>query len=136
MARLAAFICQTPASLVTLVDSTRQWFLSEHGISATDTSREVAFCIHALVSPDLVIVPDTHADARFAANPPVTGEPFVRFYAGAPLSRPTAHVWGRSASWTMSLGPSSADQADALHALSRPATAQLERHRLKRELHA
>ena len=80
--------------MVTLVDSTRQWFLSSHGIQATDTSRDVSFCVHALISPDMLIVPDTSADARFATNPLVTGEPFVRFYAGAPLVAPDGSVLG------------------------------------------
>ena len=104
LASLAAYICRTPNSLVTLVDSTRQWFLSSHGIQATDTSRDVSFCVHALISPDMLIVPDASADARFAANPLVTGEPFVRFYAGAPWSRRTASFWGLCASLITSHG--------------------------------
>ena len=94
LAFLAAYICRTPSSMVTLVDSTRQWFLSSQGIRATDTSRDVSFCVHALISPDMLIVPDANADARFAANPLVTGEPFVRFYAGAPLVAADGFVLG------------------------------------------
>ena len=120
---------------MSLVDGTRQWFLSSHGIQATDTSREVSFCVHALISPDMLIVPDASADARFAANPLVTGEPFVRFYAGAPLVTPDGFVLGTLCVIDHVTRTLAADQIAALQALSRLAMAQLDRQRLKRELH-
>ena len=135
LTRLAAFICRTPIALVTLVDSTRQWFLSQYGINASDTSREVSFCVHALVSPDMLVVPDACADARFAANPLVTGDPFVRFYAGIPLVTPDGHVLGTLCVVDHVPRVLSPAERDALEALSRMAVAQMERHRLKRELH-
>jgi phosphoribosyl 1,2-cyclic phosphodiesterase/DNA-binding response OmpR family regulator len=82
---LAAEAFQVPIALVSLVDENRQWFKSCVGLDASETSREVAFCAHAILERDLLVVPDAHADARFADNPLVTGAPHVRFYAGVPL---------------------------------------------------
>ncbi len=134
LACLAAFICRTPIGLVSLVDSTRQWFISHYGIEACGTSRDVSFCVHALVSPDLLIVADARDDARFATNSLVTGEPFVRFYAGAPLVTADGHVLGTLCVVDHVPRTLNPEQLDALKSLSRIAMSQLERHRLKREL--
>ncbi len=85
LTRLAAQICKAPVALISFVDAERQWFKSRVGVQDTETAREVAFCARTILSTDLFIVPDAHADERFAANPLVTGPPYVRFYAGAPL---------------------------------------------------
>lgn len=72
---LAAHICATPISMMSLVDETRQWFKAKVGLHVSETPRDVAFCGHALDLPDLVIVPDALDDERFADNPLVVGEP-------------------------------------------------------------
>jgi len=84
--RLASEICQTPISLISLLDDSRQWFKSNHGLQVRETPIEYAFCSHAIINPnEIFIVPDSRKDPRFSKNPLVTGEPYVIFYAGVPL---------------------------------------------------
>ena len=77
---------QVPICLVTLIEAERQLILSRQGIDARETKRDVSFCTHAIVRPDVLVIPDAHKDERFRNNPFVTGAPFIRFYAGAPLA--------------------------------------------------
>ncbi len=91
---LAAAICETPMAMICLVDESRQWFKSKVGIGVDETPREQAFCAHALSGEDLLVVADTLLDDRFAGNPLVLGEPWIRFYAGAPLIAEEGKILG------------------------------------------
>jgi two-component sensor histidine kinase len=82
---LAAQVCQTPIALITLVDDRRQWFKAEVGLGLRETPLDASICAKAILQPGLFIVRDTTKDPRFTYNPLVTGEPHVRFYAGASL---------------------------------------------------
>ena len=134
IAGLAAFICQVPISLITLVDSHRQWFLSRTGIEACETSRDASFCAHALVGTDMMIVEDAREDARFCRNVLVTGEPFIRFYAGAPLLTPDGYALGTLCVVDHVPRTLTHEQKAALRSLSRLVMAQLEMGRMKRDL--
>jgi PAS domain S-box-containing protein len=83
--RMARAAFNTPIALVSLVDRDRQWFKSIEGLPVSETPRNISFCGHAIHAPDVFVVEDTLSDPRFQDNPLVTGEPRVRFYAGAPL---------------------------------------------------
>ena len=85
LAFLAGTICATPVALITFVDSDRQWFKARIGLSTSETPRDVAFCTRTILGRDLMVITDTHRDARFRDTPLVTGAPYIRFYAGAPL---------------------------------------------------
>jgi GAF domain-containing protein len=94
LTRLAALICRTPIALISLVDADWQWFKSKIGLVASQTPREDAFCAYAIMTQDILVVPDATRDPRFASNSLVLGEPGIRLYAGAPLTAPDGHNLG------------------------------------------
>jgi GAF domain-containing protein len=85
IARVAARALHAPMALITFIDEHRQWFKSCIGLELRETTREVAFCAHAILRPGTMVVADTLEDRRFAENPAVTGGPRIRFYAGTPI---------------------------------------------------
>lgn len=88
LTRLAQAYFGTEMTLVTLIDAERQWFKSKQGIDGEETTREVSFCGHAILSDEVLVVHDATQDERFLDNPLVLGDPNVRFYAGAPIHAP------------------------------------------------
>ena len=134
--RIASAVCQTPIAVVTLVDAERQWFKSEVGLGVRETPLETSICAHAILEHDVLEVPDTTRDARFASNPLVTGDPRLRFYAGALLKTPDGLPLGTVCVLDTRPRSLTPGQIDTLRALSRQVMAQLELRRLLAEAHA
>jgi diguanylate cyclase (GGDEF)-like protein len=136
LTRLAADICDTPIALISLVDADRQWFKSRCGLQARETSRDVSMCAHAFDERDgVLMVPDTRLDDRFADNPLVLGEPYIRFYAGVVLWNVDGLPLG--ALCVIDHRPRTLDerQQRALKVLAQQSEAQLHLRLRLRELH-
>jgi len=127
---LTAAIFQTPIVALSLVEADRQWFLAKRGLEVRETPREMAFCAHAIVHDEVMVVPDARADERFRSNPLVFADPHIRFYAGAPLQTTEGHNLGTLCvidREPRDLGP---DQRELLHRLAQLAMRELELRRL------
>ncbi|GAA4234861.1 GAF domain-containing sensor histidine kinase [Postechiella marina] len=129
---IAAQICGTPISLVSLLDDKRQWFKSHHGLDATETPKEYAFCGHAINNPDdIFVVQDSRTDERFQDNPLVTGDPHVIFYAGIPLVNKSGFALGTLCVIDHKPNVLSVSQIKSLKALSNQVMNLLELHKSK-----
>ncbi len=130
---LASKICGTPIALVSLVDQDRQYFKARVGLEVSETPRDVAFCAHAILKPELMVVNDAKADERFADNPLVKSDPNIRFYAGTPLITPAGHAMGTLC--VIDRVPRTLDKAqrESLLALGRQVEAVLSLRRAKSE---
>jgi signal transduction histidine kinase/ActR/RegA family two-component response regulator len=123
--KLASYICQVPIALISLIDENRQWFKSKVGLQVRETSRSISFCQYAIMGEDMLQIQDTHQDARLAANPMVTGDPHIRFYAGAPLVTPDGYALGTLCVIDTKPRNLSGEQMEAMQTLAKSVVAQL-----------
>jgi GAF domain-containing protein len=129
LVRLAAQVCQTPIALITLIDHHRQWFKAEIGLGVRETPLDLSVCARAILQPGLFIVPDMSKNSPFRCNPLVTGEPHVRFYAGALLETSNGLPLGTLCVLDRVPRDLTEEQAFTLMTLARQVMSQLELRR-------
>jgi GAF domain-containing protein len=125
IAELAAIVCGTPISIVSVLDDEWQYHKASLGMAFSRLPITVSFCRHTVAQEGVFIVPDAQADPRFAKNPIVTGEPHVRFYAGAPIHSPEGDKIGALCVIDTIPRELKAYQTHALALLARQANAQI-----------
>jgi len=133
---LAAYLCEVPIAMISLVDESRQWFKSKLGLNERETPRDVAFCAHAILQSEPLIVRDALKDARFADSELVTRSPHIRFYAGFPLASPEGYALGTLCAIDRRPRKLSAEQKTAMQALARQVMALLELRRVSNRMAA
>jgi len=127
---LAAYLCEVPIAMISLVDESRQWFKSKVGLNDQETPRDVAFCAHAILRSEPMIVRDALKDPRFADSALVTRDPHIRFYAGFPLSSPEGFALGMLCAIDRRPRQLNDKQKTAMQALARQVMALLELRRV------
>jgi diguanylate cyclase (GGDEF)-like protein len=133
---LAAAICEMPIAIINFVDADRQWGKALIGLASSEAPRDASFCARTIQRPDgLMIVEDTHADSLWASNPQVTGDPGIRFYAGAAITTDDGHALG-SVCVADTRGPRLLDdrKLDGLRVLARQTASHLKLRRQTIEL--
>lgn len=131
--REAARMIGTPIALISLIDENRQWFKAKVGLEPAETPRSISFCTHAIQGTEVFEVSDAREDGRFAGNPLVTGDPNIRFYAGAPLRTSTGRRIGTLCVIdSKARSPLSPEQSAALTALADKTIEALERRKARR----
>lgn len=134
IATLASYLCDVPIATISLVDESRQWFKSKLGLSQKETPRDVAFCAHAILQTEPLIVRDAFKDARFADSALVRRSPHIRFYAGFPLTTPDGYTIGTLCAIDRKPRQLTARQKKAMQALARQVMARLEFRRVSMHL--
>jgi GAF domain-containing protein len=127
--QLAAIVCDTPISLITLIDADQQVFKARLGLRSTGTSRSISMCAHAIMQRDLFVVNDATADLRFKDFPGVVTDPHVRFYAGMPIVSPDdSCVLGTLCVIDRQVRQINATQRESLRLLSRMVRQHIRHH--------
>lgn len=135
LARLASRVCGCPIALLVLLDRERQWFKARVGLGVSETHRDYAFCAHAILEPDQVlVVPDAASDPRFSDNPLVTGDPRIQFYAGVPLVNAAGAALGTLCVIDRRTRQLSDEQIHSLGVLGRQATRLMDLRRSSESL--
>ena len=134
LVELAASICETPISLVSIVDRDEQKFWARTGLEATSTPRDWAFCAHTIMEQDMLVVEDATRDERFAENPLVLSDPNIRFYAGAPIGMASGASLGSLCVIDRTPRVLTEPQRKALYVLRNAVVAHLEVSRAMRDL--
>lgn len=132
--QIAAFICNSSISLISLIDTDRQWFKAKIGLEDKETPRNISFCQYAILHEELFEVEDALEDDRFKNNPLVLGPPFIRFYAGAPLKTPEGYIIGTLCVIDQKPKKLDAKQKSILQVLADQVIANLELIKKNREL--
>ena len=133
--QIASSICGTSISLITLLDEERQWFKSKVGLEVPQTPREIAFCNHAIETPQEIFeVFDARLDERFKQNPLVTEDPNIVFYTGVPLVTQEGNALGTLCVIDKQPKQLSEDQKQSLRALAHQVTRLFELRKKQLEL--
>ncbi|MEH2060814.1 MAG: PAS domain S-box protein [Nostoc sp.] len=131
LAQLAANFCETPIALISLVDAEREWFKSKIGVSISEVSRSISFGSYTILQSQILIIPDTLQDERFAKNPFVTSNNYFRFYAGVPLITSSGIALGSLCVIDFAPRNLNVKEQVALQQLSRQVIRHLESYRQK-----